>query len=74
MPYALDEPTLPPYITLSVPGGSSAVYSMNSNAEGDVLCYENFFYIAFTGTMKEYVLLSTAACGLKVGVKNSIKA
>ena len=29
VPYAWDEPTLPPHITCNAPGGSSATYNMN---------------------------------------------
>ena len=50
IPYAWDEPTLPPHITLRVQGGSSATYNMDVIRDGDQLCYENFIYIAFTGT------------------------
>ena len=50
VPYAWDEPTLPPHITLRVGGGSTATYDMNVIADGEQLCYENFIYIAFTGT------------------------
>lgn len=50
VPYAFDEPTLPPYITCCAPGGSAATYNMNIFREGNQLYYENFIYIAFTGT------------------------
>lgn len=50
LPYAFDEPTLPPYITCCAPGGSAATYNMNIFREGNQLYYENFIYIAFTGT------------------------
>ncbi|ELT97897.1 hypothetical protein CAPTEDRAFT_149660 [Capitella teleta] len=51
--YALDEPMLPPHITLKVSGGSSATYNLNQVADGDQLTYENFIYIAFTGTFND---------------------
>lgn len=55
VPYAWDEPTLPHIITLMAPGGAAASYDMKSlredhDAQG--LTYENFIYIAFTGTFK----------------------
>lgn len=50
--YAWDEPTQPHHITLSVPGGSSSTYNLDILKDGDKLCYENFIYIAFTGTFK----------------------
>lgn len=50
--YAWDEPTLPPHITLSVHGGSSATYNMDIISDGDQLFYENFIYIAFKATFK----------------------
>ncbi|RWS05004.1 Vacuolar protein sorting-associated protein 13D-like protein [Dinothrombium tinctorium] len=50
LPYAWDESTLNPYITVCAPGGCSATYNMNSLRPGDTLTYENFFYIAFKGT------------------------
>lgn len=50
VPYAFDEPTLQPYITLCAPGGSAATYNMNIFKEGSQLFYENFIYIAFSGT------------------------
>ncbi len=56
VPYALDEPTLHAHITLSVQGGISATYSMNSIADGEPLYYENFIYITFEKTFKGYVL------------------
>ncbi|XP_054721064.1 intermembrane lipid transfer protein VPS13D-like [Uloborus diversus] len=52
VPYAFDEPTLPPYITCCAPGGSAATYNMNIFSEGNQLFYENFIYIIFTGTFE----------------------
>jgi len=49
-PYALDEPTESPNLTISAPGGNSAVVSMNSLGSISQLTYDNFFYIAFTTT------------------------
>ncbi|XP_013911016.1 PREDICTED: vacuolar protein sorting-associated protein 13D-like, partial [Thamnophis sirtalis] len=50
--YAWDEPTLPPYVTLTVKGaGSSEVTCcMNDFQESKQLYYENFIYIAATYT------------------------
>lgn len=55
--YACDEPTLPPYITLTVKGaGSSEVTAdMNFFREYNKLYYENFIYIAATHTFSQYV-------------------
>lgn len=53
LPYAFDEPTLPPYITCCAPGGSAATYNMNIFREGNQLFYENFIYITFTGTFSD---------------------
>ncbi|XP_014665862.1 PREDICTED: vacuolar protein sorting-associated protein 13D-like [Priapulus caudatus] len=54
VPYAFDEPTLPPFITCSVSGGTSASYSLSSVGEASKdLCYENFLYIAVTSTFQE---------------------
>ncbi|KAM4737865.1 intermembrane lipid transfer protein VPS13D isoform 3-T3 [Anableps anableps] len=53
--YACDEPTLPPYITLTVKGaGSSEVTAdMNFFREYNKLYYENFIYIAATHTFSQ---------------------
>uniref|UniRef100_A0A3Q2P469 Vacuolar protein sorting 13 homolog D n=1 Tax=Fundulus heteroclitus TaxID=8078 RepID=A0A3Q2P469_FUNHE len=53
--YACDEPTLPPYITLTVKGaGSSEVTAdMNNFREYNKLYYENFIYIAATHTFPQ---------------------
>lgn len=48
--YALDECTMKPHITVCAPGGSSAIYDLNTLRPGNNLTYENFIYIAFTGT------------------------
>uniref|UniRef100_A0A8D0BUC4 Vacuolar protein sorting 13 homolog D n=1 Tax=Salvator merianae TaxID=96440 RepID=A0A8D0BUC4_SALMN len=50
--YAWDEPTLPPYITLTVKGaGSSEITcSMDDFQDSKQLYYENFIYIAATYT------------------------
>ena len=53
VPYAWDEPTLPPHITLSVPGGSSSTYNMDVVGDGDKLYYENFIYLAMAATFKK---------------------
>ncbi|XP_075234181.1 vacuolar protein sorting 13D [Lycorma delicatula] len=52
VPYAWDEPTQPPILTLVAPGGVSAKYDLNTLGEGPGLTYENFIYIAFSGTFK----------------------
>uniref|UniRef100_A0A1A7ZDZ5 Vacuolar protein sorting 13D n=1 Tax=Nothobranchius furzeri TaxID=105023 RepID=A0A1A7ZDZ5_NOTFU len=53
--YACDEPTLPPYLTLTVKGaGSSEVTAdMNFFREYNKLYYENFIYIAATHTFSQ---------------------
>ncbi|XP_029011059.1 intermembrane lipid transfer protein VPS13D isoform X2 [Betta splendens] len=53
--YACDEPTLPPYLTLTVKGaGSSEVTAdMNFFREYNKLYYENFIYIAATRTFSQ---------------------
>lgn len=53
MPYAWDEPTQSPSISLVAPGGATASYDMNVLGRGRDLTYENFIYIAFTGTFKK---------------------
>ena len=50
VPYALDEPTLAPTLTLSAPGGSTDNYNMDVIGSGMTLTYENFIYIALTST------------------------
>ncbi|XP_069382319.1 intermembrane lipid transfer protein VPS13D isoform X3 [Paralichthys olivaceus] len=57
MDYACDEPTLPPYLTLTVKGaGSSDVTAdMNYFREYNKLYYENFIYIAATYTFTQNV-------------------
>ncbi|XP_033219342.1 vacuolar protein sorting-associated protein 13D isoform X2 [Belonocnema kinseyi] len=53
VPYALDEPTLAAELTVTAPGGVSASYDLNLLGECRGLTYENFIYIAFTGTFKD---------------------
>ncbi|KAM6924954.1 intermembrane lipid transfer protein VPS13D [Xenentodon cancila] len=55
--YACDEPTLPPYLTLTVKGaGSSEVTAdMNFFREYNKLYYENFIYIAATHTFSQTI-------------------
>ncbi|XP_063173560.1 intermembrane lipid transfer protein VPS13D isoform X1 [Candoia aspera] len=50
--YAWDEPTLPPYVTLTVKGAGSSEITccMNDFQESKQLYYENFIYIAATYT------------------------
>ncbi|GLH07616.1 Vacuolar protein sorting-associated protein 13D [Gryllus bimaculatus] len=50
VPYSLDEPTQPALITLHAPGGAAAEYDLKQMGEGRGLTYENFIYIALTGT------------------------
>ena len=53
--YAWDEPTFAHSITLIAPGGATASYdliSLGTDREAQGLTYENFIYIAFTGTFK----------------------
>uniref|UniRef100_A0A3B4CNR3 UBA domain-containing protein n=1 Tax=Pygocentrus nattereri TaxID=42514 RepID=A0A3B4CNR3_PYGNA len=55
--YACDEPTLPPYLTLTVKGAGSSEVSadMNFFREYNKLYYENFIYIAATFTFSQDV-------------------
>ncbi|XP_043480928.1 vacuolar protein sorting-associated protein 13D isoform X1 [Leptopilina heterotoma] len=64
VPYALDEPTLPAELTVTAPGGVSASYDLNLLGECRGLTYENFIYIAFTGTFKEDGDLGTSESSL----------
>ncbi|KYM95934.1 Vacuolar protein sorting-associated protein 13D [Cyphomyrmex costatus] len=52
VPYALDEPIKTAGLVLTAPGGVTASYDLNKLGEGRGLTYENFIYIAFTGTFK----------------------
>lgn len=52
VPYVWDEPTQPCQVTLVAPGGASSTYDMNQLGPGRSLTYENFIYIAFTGTFE----------------------
>ena len=52
VPYAWDEPTALPHITLKVQSGTCATYDMNTVGDGEKLYYENFIYIAFSHTFK----------------------
>ncbi|XP_077532737.1 vacuolar protein sorting 13D isoform X2 [Haemaphysalis longicornis] len=65
VPYAWDEPTLPPYITVTAPGGMSETYDMTIFRPGKKLYYENFFYIAFSGTFLEPRAMVKAQPGSK---------
>ncbi|XP_033825826.1 intermembrane lipid transfer protein VPS13D isoform X2 [Periophthalmus magnuspinnatus] len=75
--YACDEPTLPPYLSLTVKGaGSSEVTAdMNFFREYNKLYYENFIYIAATHTFSQNVdgrkkhLVSCAELVLDVDTK-----
>ncbi|XP_050720689.1 intermembrane lipid transfer protein VPS13D-like isoform X3 [Eriocheir sinensis] len=50
--YAWDEVCMQPHITCVAPGGTSVTYNMNILGEGARLTYENFIYIALTGTFR----------------------
>lgn len=50
VPYALDEPTEQANLTVTAPGGVTLSYDLNILGENRGLTYENFIYIAFTGT------------------------
>ncbi|XP_059608662.1 intermembrane lipid transfer protein Vps13D [Phlebotomus argentipes] len=52
MAYALDEPTGVPAIQVEAPGGVSHVYPLRDIEVPHNLTYENFIYIAFSGTFK----------------------
>lgn len=54
VPYAFDEPTFLPHISLKVPSGTTVSYDMNTLGDGEKLYYENFIYIAFTHTFKRF--------------------
>lgn len=64
VPYALDEPIQSAGLVLTAPGGVTATYDLNILGEGRVLTYENFIYIAFTGTFKNDCDLGTGESGL----------
>ncbi|XP_076064677.1 vacuolar protein sorting 13D isoform X4 [Oratosquilla oratoria] len=57
--YAWDEVIAPPHLTCVAPGGTSATYNLNLLGEGAQLTYENFIYIAFTGTFKKVCVEDT---------------
>ncbi|XP_071874811.1 vacuolar protein sorting 13D isoform X1 [Bombus fervidus] len=64
VPYALDESIQAAAVVLTAPGGVTATYDLNVLGEGRVLTYENFIYIAFTGTFKNDCDLGTGEGGL----------
>nr|XP_031830525.1 vacuolar protein sorting-associated protein 13D isoform X1 [Nomia melanderi] len=64
VPYALDEPIQAAGLVLTAPGGVTATYDLNILGEGRGLTYENFIYIAFTGTFKPDGDLGSGECGL----------
>ena len=47
------EVCLPPHLTCVAPGGTSITYNTNVLGEGAKLTYENFIYIALTGTFRK---------------------
>ncbi|KAL4233287.1 Vacuolar protein sorting-associated protein 13D [Mactra antiquata] len=51
LPYAWDEPTLDPYLTLSVANGTTATYNLDNLGEGEQLTYQNYLYICATTTL-----------------------
>jgi vacuolar protein sorting-associated protein 13D len=53
VPYAWDQPTERQSLTVTVPGGISETYDLNKLGKAAGLTYENFIYIAFTGTFKK---------------------
>lgn len=53
VPYAWDEPTQAPLITIVAPGGVSNTYDINKLGSFQGPTYENFIYIAFAGTFKK---------------------
>ncbi|XP_028134062.1 intermembrane lipid transfer protein Vps13D [Diabrotica virgifera virgifera] len=53
VPYAWDEPTKASTIKVIGPGGVSNTYNMSTLGSVPGLTYENFIYIAFTGTFKK---------------------
>lgn len=64
-PFAWDEPTQPPHLTLSAPGGTSAVVAMDALGLAAHLTYENFFYIAFTATFPADELARAPVVGME---------
>ncbi|XP_053397930.1 intermembrane lipid transfer protein VPS13D-like [Mercenaria mercenaria] len=50
--YAWDEPTLDPYMTLSVANGTTATYNLDLLGEGEQLSYQNYLYICATATLR----------------------
>lgn len=64
VPYALDEPIQAASLTVTAPGGVTASYDLNILGETGGLTYENFIYIAFTGTFKTDGDLSSRENGL----------
>lgn len=57
VPYAWDKPMKPQMITLEAPGGVMRSYDMKEFGPAHGLTYENFIYIAFSGTFKKLVHL-----------------
>lgn len=50
VPYAWDQPTQSPFLTIVAPGGVTKTYDMNKLGNAGNIIYENFIYIAFIGT------------------------
>lgn len=51
--YALDEPMGMQSLVVEAPGGLSHNYSLNELGQSHNLTYENYIYIAFTGTFRD---------------------
>ncbi|KAK9889536.1 hypothetical protein WA026_006891 [Henosepilachna vigintioctopunctata] len=56
IPYAWDQPTQQPLLTVVAPGGVCKTYDMSKLGPAAGLTYENFIYVAFVGTFKNDVL------------------
>lgn len=57
--YALDEPRGPPSLVVEAPGGVSHNYSLSELGLSYNLTYENFIYIAFSGTFRNTDSIAT---------------
>ena len=54
--YAWDEPTLDPFMTLSVANGTTSTYNLNILGETEQLTYQNFIYISATATFPRHCI------------------
>lgn len=57
--YALDEPMGSQSLCVEAPGGVSHIYSLRDLGMSHNLTYENFIYIAFSGTFKSATAIGT---------------